>query len=43
MYKGLESAVELNQRHKWMERCIEDTGRGLEYLADKIQSLTNKR
>jgi hypothetical protein len=40
--KGWKSAVELNQQHNLLERGVEGTGQGFEYVAEKIQSISDK-
>jgi hypothetical protein len=41
--KGWKSAVELIRQHNLLERGVEGTGQGFEYVADKIQSMSDKK
>lgn len=43
MEKGWQSAVELNRQHNLLERGVEGTGQGFEYVAEKIQSISSDK
>lgn len=43
MATSWKAAVELNEEHNILERGVETTGKGLEFLAEKLQSLSKDK